>query len=198
MNIVPSLRKGADSDATDALISHTLRAGGFDASEDGTGRGTPLVASVSENQRGELLETDYAHQLSGGGGKPGQGYAAARVGSNVRRLTPTECERLQGFPDGWTIPYDGAIQRDPLPDGPRYAAMGDAVTVPVIEWIGHRLARAVALPILPRVPWPNRPARTPRRRPRPARSPPLRCVGARTSTTLHPWRPWFPERAAPG
>jgi site-specific DNA-cytosine methylase len=59
---------------------------------------------LSENQRAEVLETPYARQLTQGGRKPGQGYPAARIGSTVRRLTPTECERLQGFPDGWTIP----------------------------------------------------------------------------------------------
>ena len=49
---------------------------------------------------------------------------------NVRRLTPIECERLQGFPDGWT---DGQA------DSHRYKQMGNAVTVNVIEWIGNRL-----------------------------------------------------------
>jgi len=48
----------------------------------------------------------------------------------VRRLTPTECERLQGFPDGWT---------DEQSDTQRYKQMGNAVTVNVIEWIGSRL-----------------------------------------------------------
>lgn len=62
------------------------------------------ISALSENQRAEVLETPYARQLTSGGGKPGQGYPAARIGSQVRRLTPTECERLQGFPDGWTIP----------------------------------------------------------------------------------------------
>jgi hypothetical protein len=57
---------------------------------------------ISETQRAEVLETPYARQLSGSGGKPGQGYPAIRDGAAVRRLTPTECERLQGFPDGWT------------------------------------------------------------------------------------------------
>jgi DNA (cytosine-5)-methyltransferase 1 len=61
------------------------------------------------------------------------------VQAGVRRLTPTECERLQGFPDGWTIP-DGTDWREhPKPDGPRYAQMGNAVTVPVAEWIGQRI-----------------------------------------------------------
>jgi DNA (cytosine-5)-methyltransferase 1 len=51
----------------------------------------------------------------------------------VRRLTPTECERLQGLPDNWTQVPDTA------PDSRRYAALGDAVTSPVAEWIGKRL-----------------------------------------------------------
>jgi site-specific DNA-cytosine methylase len=51
----------------------------------------------------------------------------------VRRLTPTEWERLQGMPDGWTLP--GSNSR-------RYSAIGDAVTVPVAEWIGRRMMRA--------------------------------------------------------
>lgn len=64
---------------------------------------------------------------------------AAAAGAGVRRLTPVECERLQGFPDGWTIP-DGTDWREhPKPDGPRYAQMGNAVTVPVAEWIGRRI-----------------------------------------------------------
>lgn len=61
------------------------------------------------------------------------------AGNGIRRLTPVECERLQGFPDGWTIPDDTPWQEHPKPDGPRYAQMGNAVTVPVIEWIGRRL-----------------------------------------------------------
>ena len=72
-------------------------------------------------------------------------FAAALVGGGVRRLTPTETERLQGFPDGWTClcgcePYSTAACR--CPDGPRYAAMGNAVAVPCVEWIARRLLRA--------------------------------------------------------
>jgi len=55
----------------------------------------------------------------------------------VRRLTPTECERLQGFPDGWTqVPYRGT----PASDGPRYKALGNSMAVPVMAWIGRRIA----------------------------------------------------------
>jgi site-specific DNA-cytosine methylase len=59
--------------------------------------------------------------------------------ASVRRLTPTECERLQGFPDGWTIPDETDWREYPKPDGPRYAQMGNAVTVPVAEWLGRRI-----------------------------------------------------------
>ena len=56
----------------------------------------------------------------------------------VRRITPLEGERLQGFPDGWTIP-EGMTPREVASlDSPRYAALGNAVSVPVAEWIGRR------------------------------------------------------------
>jgi site-specific DNA-cytosine methylase len=73
---------------------------------------------------------------------PALGRAALELGADrgvkvldlgVRRLTPMECERLQGFPDGWT---------DLGKDSPRYAALGDAVTVNVAEWIARRIAGA--------------------------------------------------------
>jgi DNA (cytosine-5)-methyltransferase 1 len=57
----------------------------------------------------------------------------------VRRLTPIECERLQGFPDGYTlIPWRGKRATD-CPDGPRYKAIGNSKAVPVVRWIGARL-----------------------------------------------------------
>lgn len=57
----------------------------------------------------------------------------------VRRLTPRECERLQGFPDDWTcIPYKGK-PADQCPDTPRYKALGNSFAVPVVRWIGERI-----------------------------------------------------------
>jgi len=57
----------------------------------------------------------------------------------VRRLTPTECERLQGFPDNFTqIPWRNKAAED-CPDGPRYKAMGNSMAVPVMRWIGERI-----------------------------------------------------------
>lgn len=59
-------------------------------------------------------------------------------GMVVRRLTPTEAERLQGFPDGWTdVPYRG---REHPADTPRYKAIGNSMAVPVMQWIGKRIA----------------------------------------------------------
>lgn len=54
----------------------------------------------------------------------------------VRRLTPRECERLQGFPDDYTlVPY----RNKPAADGPRYKALGNSMAVPVMAWIGKRI-----------------------------------------------------------
>jgi DNA (cytosine-5)-methyltransferase 1 len=57
----------------------------------------------------------------------------------IRKLTPKECERLQGFPDDWTkIPYRNK-EADQCPDGPRYKACGNSMAVPVMRWIGQRI-----------------------------------------------------------
>ena len=63
-------------------------------------------------------------------------------GATVRRLTPRECERLQGFPSDWTkIPYRGKPAEE-CPDGPRYKAIGNSMAVPVMRWIGERIGKA--------------------------------------------------------
>jgi DNA (cytosine-5)-methyltransferase 1 len=95
--------------------------------------------TVHENQRAEITMNDTAGALNSGGGKPGQGYPAVLAPTlipSVRRLTPTECERLQGFPDGHTqVPIRGK----PAADGPRYRAIGNSMAVPVMAWIGARI-----------------------------------------------------------
>jgi len=146
-------------------ISHTLKADGFDASEDGTGRGQPIVAAFMENQRGEVRVSEATDALTRGGGKPGQGYAAAMVGMAVRRLTPRECERLQSFPDDYTqIPFRSRKKieastllylrlthpelsmdeaRQLAADGPRYKALGNSMCVFNMRWIGRRIDAAL-------------------------------------------------------
>lgn len=75
------------------------------------------------------------------------GAGAVAVASQVRRLTPRECERLQGFPDDWTlIPWRGKPASE-CPDGPRYKAIGNSMAVPVMAWIGRRIALAESIKV---------------------------------------------------
>jgi DNA (cytosine-5)-methyltransferase 1 len=176
--------KGAGGPAGDEcqnLIAHTLRADGFDASEDGTGRGTPLVPvsfpanlsgtqhastenlspalcaknptavayafqpRIARNGRGDT--GDVVNALTAEAGETGKGDAAPCVATGdlvVRRITPTEASRLQGFPDNYTaIPWRGKPASQ-CPDGPRYKALGNSMAVTVMRWIGQQIQAAVA------------------------------------------------------
>lgn len=115
-------------------ITHTLKAEGFDASEDGTGRGQPIVpVHAFDARQSDVLQ----YGPISGPLDTGIPNATAIIGSAVRRLTPTECERLQGFPDGYTlVPY----RNKEAADGPRYKALGNSMAVPVMRWIGERIA----------------------------------------------------------
>lgn len=81
-------------------------------------------------------------QAKGNGGYSLNFINPVSNGSIVRRLTPRECERLQGFPDDWTkVPYKGKSE-DECPDTPRYKAIGNSMAVPVMRWIGERMQKA--------------------------------------------------------
>ncbi len=87
-----------------------------------------------------LMDVNLIGALTAGFGKLGapevDAYTAIPQESGVRRLTPTECERLQGFPDEYTqVPHRGK----PAADGPRYKALGNSMAVPVMNWIGRRI-----------------------------------------------------------
>ncbi|EOZ8928457.1 Dam family site-specific DNA-(adenine-N6)-methyltransferase [Enterobacter cloacae] len=202
-------------------ISHTLKAEGFDGSEDGTGRGTPIIA-MAHGQGGAEIKTDdsaptltcnheapivvnsalafqpgnltraagaapsdevfptlksdhgrgmsdqfphVAYGIPGNwiGRAPENGGNATEpmhdvapcltvadrhgvaMSMSVRRLTPIECERLQGFPDNHTLIGWRGKDAAECPDGPRYKAIGNSMAVPVMRWIGERIA--AALPI---------------------------------------------------
>ncbi len=115
-------------------ITHTLKAEGFDASEDGTGRGQPIVSC---REVAQTLTSSYGKQVDSTDSATGPNVVS-HPGS-VRRLTPRECERLQGFPDDYTlIPYRGKPISD-CPDGPRYKAIGNSKAVPVVHWLGARI-----------------------------------------------------------
>lgn len=66
--------------------------------------------------------------------------------SEVRRLTPTECERIQGFPANWTLSPKNSSLRGTDVDSPRYKAVGNAVSVPVVQWIGERIVKELQQP----------------------------------------------------
>lgn len=191
----------------ETYVTHALRSEGADASEDGTGRGTPLVLGFTPSSHadyreglgtiranggdngggsemliafsskdhgadaGEIAPTlrsqnfDKSH-MNGGGqvaiafqqdatdkfstelaptmrGKSNGGNRAYGVASGfgVRRLTPRECERLQGFPDDWTL-YDANGKE--ISDSARYRMLGNAVCVNVAEWIGKRILMSLS------------------------------------------------------
>jgi site-specific DNA-cytosine methylase len=87
------------------------------------GNNMPMVATIFSHTQGldaQPSETVSPTLRAGGSGM------ATQLESNVRRLTPIECERLQGFPDDWTAGQS---------DSTRYKQMGNAVAVPVVEWI---------------------------------------------------------------
>ena len=93
---------------------------------------------VTENTHATLTTTHGPRQ-----GSSDEGVSSIKaIFSNtmrVRRLTPVECERLQGFPDGWTqIPY-GKKNKEQCPEGHRYKALGNSMAVPVMKWIGRRI-----------------------------------------------------------
>ena len=188
-------------------VTHTLKSEGADASEDGTGRGTPIICFTAKDYGADAQEElaptlrsgnssgshanggvmpavtvairgrdggataelggDIATALrasQGGGDKPhvlatrdvagaitsnygkqfdnsdtAIGPNVANHHSAVRRLTPVECERLQGFPDGYTdIPWRG---KPNSPDGPRYRALGNSWAVPKFVWLGERIQK---------------------------------------------------------
>ena len=194
-----------DADQGYLQVVHSLRGEGFDASEDGAGRDTPLVpisirtaqtpsngCGINEDGTsytldgaqgqaiafdckasgqngfgvGEIASTmramGHAWSHRNGGGHQAVAFQSsqsgircdeihatldsnnrsrrhngAMQGMQIRRLTPRECERLQGFPDDYTlIPF---THGKPAADGPRYKALGNSMAVPVMRWIGERI-----------------------------------------------------------
>lgn len=101
--------------------------------------------AFAQNTRDEVRlqggDGDVSGALSANPGMKQTTYVAQ--GYAVRRLTPRECERLQGFPDDWTkVPYRGKTA-DERPDTPRYKAIGNSMAVPVMRWIGERIQEVV-------------------------------------------------------
>jgi DNA (cytosine-5)-methyltransferase 1 len=96
-----------------------------------------VAVAFQSSQSGVRVGDTHATLDANNGSRRHNGIATA---SAVRRLTPRECERLQGFPDDYTaIPWRKKGSED-CPDGPRYKALGNSMAVPVMRWIGERIA----------------------------------------------------------
>ena len=161
--------KDSGNDASD--VAPTLRGMGHDASH--PNGGGQVAIAFTQNQDGDVLSGEVMQSLStnanatgrnaanvavawtqeltastdiagtlqrGGEGGRADGVMTSQMA--VRRLTPRECERLQGFPDDYTlVEYRGKLASD----GPRYKALGNSMAVPVMRWIGQRIAAVDAI-----------------------------------------------------
>jgi len=111
------------------------------------GAKNPMAVAVGAFKPGQSAsahsigyESEMAPTLEAGEG--GNNKPAVHVGMAVRRLSPKECERLQGFPDNYT---DIKPKGKATPDGPRYKALGNSMAVPVMAWIGKRIQEVDAI-----------------------------------------------------
>jgi len=120
----------------DGNVSSQLATGGGKP-----GQGQPCIAFDMRGREGGAMpegphNTANIRAASGGSSRS---YIANQM--QVRRLTPVECERLQGFPDNYTrIPWRNKTPEN-CPDGPRYKAIGNSMAVPVMRWIGERIQK---------------------------------------------------------
>jgi DNA (cytosine-5)-methyltransferase 1 len=87
---------------------------------------TTVIVFHPHSHDGARVQGDTMNTLTSRMGTGGNNVSGVATSTNVRRLTPVECERLQGFPDDWTAGQS---------DSTRYKQMGNAVAVPVVEWI---------------------------------------------------------------
>jgi hypothetical protein len=98
-----------------------------------------FVQPFAQNQLGEVRAGEVFNTINTNSNANGRNTPLVQTAMHVRRLTPVECERLQGFPDGWTDIRPGGKD---TPDSPRYKALGNSMAVPVMRWIGERIAKA--------------------------------------------------------
>ncbi len=154
----------ADNEAQESrIVIHALTGEGHDAGEDGTGRGMPTVAQCQGSNVGQMGTlrkgngnvtggvpfvafdtTQITSPLSRANPKPDDPCHTLAGGAHPppRRLTPTECERLQGFPDDWTdVRYQHGKGEKQLSDSSRYRLLGNSMAVPCVGWILERLVR---------------------------------------------------------
>lgn len=137
--------KDNGADATSDL-SPTIRAGNHDKSHANSGQPPAIAYAFKAGQGAKAGGIGYAEEQSPTltSASSGTNLAPAVMhGVAVRRLTPIECERLQGFPDNHTLIGWRGKDAAECPDGPRYKAIGNSMAVPVMRWIGERIAAAL-------------------------------------------------------
>ncbi|EJD8865129.1 Dam family site-specific DNA-(adenine-N6)-methyltransferase [Salmonella enterica] len=137
---------GTQDPDTNHELAHTL---GRNHGQENVIITEPYTIAIRGREEGSTVEVRNDGTanalLTPNGGRAGMGEGAVGWGMQVRRLTPVECERLQGFPDNHTlISWRGKDAAD-CPDGQRYKAIGNSMAVPVMRWIGERIAEALPI-----------------------------------------------------
>ena len=138
-----TLRNSASVDCFDLVLDKPVSA---------TGNSAKSILYLTHPQKGDYTESNgiagtvTAAYGMGGGHVPfllEDGHLALMSGKQnyIRRLTPLECERLQGFPDNYTQIYWNGKPAEQCPDSLRYKAIGNSMAVPVMRWIGERIKR---------------------------------------------------------
>lgn len=137
--------KDHGADASEDL-SPTLRAGNSDNSNANSGQPPAIAYAFKPGQGAKARGIGFAEEQSPTLTSASSGTnltPAVMCGVSVRRLMPVECERLQGFPDNHTLISWRGKEATECPDGPRYRAIGNSMAVPVMRWIGERIAAAL-------------------------------------------------------
>lgn len=137
---------GTQDPDTNHELAHTL---GRNHGQENAIITEPYTMAIRGREEGSTVEVRNDGTanalLTPNGVRAGMGVGAVGWGMQVRRLTPVECERLQGFPDNHTlISWRGKDAAD-CPDGQRYKAIGNSMAVPVMRWIGERIAEALPI-----------------------------------------------------
>ena len=139
-SIMP-MNSGKDYKARETDVAQPIMAGGpVGGNQGGDYVCQPVAFDMRGREGGAQFEGPHGTaNIRAASGGSSRSYVAS---SAVRRLTPRECERLQGFPDDFTlVPHRNRM----MADGPRYKMLGNSMAVPVMRWIGERIARVDAL-----------------------------------------------------
>lgn len=151
--VSPTLRSGnhAGSHANGGVMLAIAFKAGQSANARSLGLAEEISPTLPSSDSGSNRTPTVCHTTGAGFWQKGAGTLRGRpqdshenlvTSMQVRRLTPKECERLQGFPDNYTnIIYRGK----PAADGPRYKALGNSMAVPVVKWIGERIQEVLDL-----------------------------------------------------